>query len=1215
MLMKIKVPFWPFLMCLFLKVALVTPGMLRGEISQDKVVLSGGAETGAWSYRFIKLDPSSNPSIESSSRGNVYFEDEDWVVAARDSIAYGAKRKTEITFFNAKTLETIAIASVPNILKHVGKLPGGDCFYFVTKTSGKYDFDDAPLVLILVKPLSSEMERIMLSEGDHWLAHSATSVITSRSDILIKVESEKLKDYHQDQFKDEAFSKIKCKIVAGAVYSSDSGNPIVREVGSSLNRKSLVYLKNSCKYLNEENSLKEERGTVNVFGNVTDVSTGRNGVSMVRSTGFSKIQTINFMRLQSDDLKIPDKEVSEIGFFDSGTVRMLASGSIMFFPADHSVGFKRVPVPMPSRVSFDGKFAYYSKYPGKDEESSSFFGVNSKEWTVVSQDGAVVKKILTPEIASKIKLKYDDFTVFPDQNFLVVNRRPQISKARDGSVEWNATSGEGGPNRFSVISLRDGSELIKPIETESYCYGSSLNANFDALFNDWKVASVISGFDPKNGNKLFEVYLQGPEKLDSYKLAGDLSKLPDVLKCRTLKGDLVDVVFSHAGVTNYIRFSTVSKQTVFEKQWQSPSGSGVAQFVDGANLLFIPKTFGYSVYSVFGETGPSYVFDLHLDASEGYAIVLPNGCFAGSPGCESLLKLKAKGGLVPAPALLPWRNRPAEVIKALGGAPQDVELLTKVTERWFKKLNFDPASPEPSANEVPKIAVEELPRLWADWPTVTFAVKVTSSFAALREVTLRVNGVLQKSFGGPELESGEPGTVRLSGTVSLAGRQNWIEVSAKDVMGRPSNVVRFRSILTNAKEPTKRFVIALGVSKYQDSSLNLAFAAKDAKDVSEVLKAASPSGAEVLILTDEKVTKEALGQIRSFLSGATENDEVIAFCAGHGMLDKNLDYFFVGHDFEQARPGETGIKLDDLVDVIGSSRSLNRLLLLDTCHSGQVGERDELLLAQIESSLPKGVRAVRQRGMSAKSSEGLNSGGQQRFIEEMFLLPGLHRGINIIGASGGAEFALESAEWNNGVFTSSIIEALRDKKADENFDGRITVAELRAYLAKRVPELTGGAQKPSVVANERDQDFDLVKASLRLSSVDRKAAVPVPPSASATALSAEEVFRAYYRSVQDRDEKGAASFLAAQVDYEQAGKISKSRVLADLKGDWKRYQDSKFYISDFEKTGTNSYRFILDYQLLQGVKPRRGKLEMTAILSGPEGAQISALRAKVISAK
>jgi hypothetical protein len=65
------------------------------------------------------------------------------------------------------------------------------------------------------------------------------------------------------------------------------------------------------------------------------------------------------------------------------------------------------------------------------------------------------------------------------------------------------------------------------------------------------------------------------------------------------------------------------------------------------------------------------------------------------------------------------------------------------------------------------------------------------------------------------------------------------------------------------------------------------------------------------------------------------------------------------------------------------------------------------------------------------------------------------------------------------VFTATIIEALRDKKADLDGDARISVSELRDYLGQRVSELTKGAQKPSVVASERDQDFDLIRAAYK----------------------------------------------------------------------------------------------------------------------------------------
>jgi uncharacterized caspase-like protein len=230
----------------------------------------------------------------------------------------------------------------------------------------------------------------------------------------------------------------------------------------------------------------------------------------------------------------------------------------------------------------------------------------------------------------------------------------------------------------------------------------------------------------------------------------------------------------------------------------------------------------------------------------------------------------------------------------------------------------------------------------------------------------------------------------------------------------------------------------------------------------------------VLLLTDSQVDHSVVDKIREFVSKASESDEVILFCAGHGVLDDKLDYFFAGHDFDPDRPAETGIKLDDLVNAVSSAKALRRLILLDTCHAGVVGEKDEILLAQMDTKLPSGVRAVAQRGMKVQQAADFSASDKQRFIEEMFSLPGTIRGVNIIGASAGAQFALESDKWNNGVFTASVIEGLRDKKADWNQDGRITVSELKNYLGQRVSELTAGAQKPSVVAFEQDQDFDLL---------------------------------------------------------------------------------------------------------------------------------------------
>jgi hypothetical protein len=534
------------------------------------------------------------------------------------------------------------------------------------------------------------------------------------------------------------------------------------------------------------------------------------------------------------------------------------------------------------------------------------------------------------------------------------------------------------------------------------------------------------------------------------------------------------LIFSCLGITKLLEYS---QDGIFQRilaEWKSPPEEGDPLLLSERNLIFIPKAGGYDAYRIFGEGNPEKAFEISLRGSSDYVILLANGFYAGSPGCERLITLQAGDGRVDATALAPWRNRPAEVIKALGGDPKTADILSKVTERWLKRSKFDPTQPEPKASEIAKVSVTQMPPLWAPSQQVSFPIEATAGGEPLKEVNVRVNGVLQKSFSGGELNVPKGGHATLNASVNLAEGQNWIEVTVTDAKGRPSNLEHFRTILPKASETPKRYIVAMGCSEYDRPELNLQYAAKDAGDVLKTFSAAGGRECKTLLLTNKEVEPGALDKIKAFVADSKESDEVILFCAGHGLLDEHLDYVYAGHQIDTEHPGDTGIHLDALLDAVGSGKSLKRLVLMDTCQSGSVGEKEEMKLAQASTELPHGVRAVKSRALKVVGVSPLTGDEQQRFIEEMFLLPGQYRGINIIGASGGAEYAMESDKWNNGVFTSALIEALRDQKADMDHRGRISVSDLKTYLAQRVSELTGGAQKPSVVAFEQDQDFDLV---------------------------------------------------------------------------------------------------------------------------------------------
>ena len=139
---------------------------------------------------------------------------------------------------------------------------------------------------------------------------------------------------------------------------------------------------------------------------------------------------------------------------------------------------------------------------------------------------------------------------------------------------------------------------------------------------------------------------------------------------------------------------------------------------------------------------------------------------------------------------------------------------------------------------------------------------------------------------------------------------------------------------------------------------------------------------------------------------------------------------------------------------------------MDTCHSGLLGEAGEEQLAMSGVTLPPGVRAIRHRGMKVKKvTAGLNAGQQKRYIEDMFAMGNTYRGVNIIAAASGEEFALESDQWQNGVFCAAVCEGLKSA-VDTNADGLTTIDELASAVSAKVKELTGGRQNISMVAQE-----------------------------------------------------------------------------------------------------------------------------------------------------
>ena len=501
-------------------------------------------------------------------------------------------------------------------------------------------------------------------------------------------------------------------------------------------------------------------------------------------------------------------------------------------------------------------------------------------------------------------------------------------------------------------------------------------------------------------------------------------------------------------------------------------GSGkIRPYWDGEHkLLFLMDTpHAWRVYKV-DDTAPKaellcYAYD---NGTSNFAFVLPNGHYAGSPGCESFLISAEQDGMqVGMQALAPWRNRPAEVLEALGAPNEEVEVLQQTTQRWLVKQGFNPdaMTAEPAFKDFARVEVD-MPRLLTTDAETAFDVKLCPGAKDIARLIVRADGVEIPQSSSTGTTGRAAATVSV--TVPLATRENWIEVTPVDTDGISGDTCRFRVIRQGSAKPDL-YIVSLGVSKYNDESLNLQYAAKDAKDLAAAFeKYGAGEKKHVLLLTDEQVQdKGCLERIKGFLQSATVEDRVVFYCAGHGLLDEKLDYYYAPAGIDPENVAGTGISMKDLQAAIAETPARERLLLLDTCHSGSVGEEDEDKLALV-GALPHGVRAIQHRGMKVKKvTTALNTAQKKRYIEEMFAMGEGQRGVNVIAGSAGAEYAQESEEWNNGVFTSAIMECLKYwYRADTNQDCILSIAELEQYVSNRVGKLTGGAQKPKASSME-----------------------------------------------------------------------------------------------------------------------------------------------------
>lgn len=146
---------------------------------------------------------------------------------------------------------------------------------------------------------------------------------------------------------------------------------------------------------------------------------------------------------------------------------------------------------------------------------------------------------------------------------------------------------------------------------------------------------------------------------------------------------------------------------------------------------------------------------------------------------------------------------------------------------------------------------------------------------------------------------------------------------------------------------------------------------------------------------------------------AADADIALLYFAGHGHIEPTGGYLLAS----DARRGDEGVSLAEIVSLANDSRAKNRVLLLDSCHSGIAGNPPN-----------SGEMAVLKEGMTV-----LTASTQEQYASE---------------------------EDGRGVFTTLLVDALNGSAA--NLTGDITPGSVYAHIDQ---SLGGWEQRPVFKTN------------------------------------------------------------------------------------------------------------------------------------------------------
>ena len=332
----------------------------------------------------------------------------------------------------------------------------------------------------------------------------------------------------------------------------------------------------------------------------------------------------------------------------------------------------------------------------------------------------------------------------------------------------------------------------------------------------------------------------------------------------------------------------------------------------------------------------------------------------------------------------------------------------------------------------PRVSIVQTPRISAA-EEFKLTVKLEEQGGGIGDVRLFLNGsavLLDSSRSLKAVQKDNSGAVYRNYTLKLSPGSNTVRAvafNAHNSMQSNEALHQVQASFATLRKPTLHALV-IGIQEFRNPKLQLKYAVADANLFADTLRKGAVGLFEqvkvTLLTAREATSRDAVVSALQRYQALNPDDLFILYIASHGTVDEG-EYFLISSNvgaLSTQRLKSDALSQTELKELVANIPSTKKLIVIDTCNAGQLGQAMQT--------------ALLTRGMSEDTAMKVLS----RAV-----------GSTILSASTSVQEALEGYQ-GHGLFTWALVQGLQGK-ADKGKTGYVRTTDLAAYVEDEVPML------------------------------------------------------------------------------------------------------------------------------------------------------------------